>query len=134
MVEETTSELEIRKKKLELELRKVALPIELATYGLRGTLFGTFAGLFAIVVLAGISAFSERIQITGTQLCIMTAIIAVTVALYGAFVFQRSLSIAGQWGEKGISVRTAEKAVAKKIGKRKRAARRQRSLRRARGR
>ena len=95
---------EIRLKELEIQRREVELPIELASLGLRGTLAGAIVGFVTLMVFAGLSVFCEKAQITGTHLCIMTAIIATTVIMYGAFVFQRSAQIAATYRGTHVAV------------------------------
>lgn len=102
------AELELRRMELEIRAQEVTLPIELAKLGLRGALTGALAGCLMVIVLAGIAAFSDKAQITGLHLCIMMAIVAVAVALYGGFVFKRSLLISGDWKDKRLNVSTDE--------------------------
>lgn len=100
--------LELRRKELEIRQREVELPVELASLGLRGTLTGAIIGLVVLVALALISAFSDKAQITGTHLCILAGIICTTVVMFGAFVFQRSVSIAALWKGRRVEVGTVE--------------------------
>lgn len=101
-------EREIRLKELEIRRREVELPIELASLGLRGTLTGAIVGFVTLMVFAGLSIYSDKTQITGTHLCIMTAIIATTVIMYGAFVFQRSAQIAASYRDTHVAVGSAK--------------------------
>ncbi|MBI3821175.1 MAG: hypothetical protein HY289_00675 [Planctomycetes bacterium] len=100
-------ELALRRIELEIRNREVELPIELARLGLRGTLMGALAGAAILVILAIISAYSERAQITGTHICILAGIICATVVFYGAFVFQRSIQIAVD-KTKGVTASTTD--------------------------
>ncbi len=95
---------EIRLKELEIRRREVEMPMELASLGLRGTLTGAIVGFVTLMVFAGMSVLSEKAQITGTHLCIMTAIIATTVIMYGAFVFKRSAQIAASYRNTHVAV------------------------------
>jgi hypothetical protein len=88
------NELELKRLELEIERRKVELPMELASLGLRGTLTGALVGCGLILALAGRNLISDRVQVTGTHLCVFAGIICATVVAYGAFVFNRSLDIA----------------------------------------
>lgn len=96
-------ELTLRERELEIRRRAAELPVQLATLGLRGTMVGSIAGLVLVLALALISTASNRINITGTHLCIITGLICTTVVVYGAFVFQRSAQIAALWKDKGVS-------------------------------
>jgi hypothetical protein len=102
------SELEVRHKELETELRKAELSIELAKIGLQGTLVGALAGGMVVVMLALIGMYSDRIQITGLDLCIILGIVAAAVTFYGAFVFQQSLAIRGDWERKKVSIQSGQ--------------------------
>jgi hypothetical protein len=99
-------EQEIQLKELELRLREIEVSKELAQLGLRGALTGALAGCLMVIALAVIAAFSQKVQITGTHLCWMMGIVAVAVALYGAFVFNRSLGISGDFQKKRFDVKT----------------------------
>jgi hypothetical protein len=101
-------ELELRRLELEIKKRELELPVELAQLGLRGTLTGALAGCTVVLALAIIRAFSDRLDITGAHLCIIMGIVAIAVALYGGFVFQRSVTIGGRWKDNGLSVGTGE--------------------------
>ena len=103
----SNAELELRRLELENRKRELELPVELASLGLRGTLSGAIAGIVLLAILAGISTFSERSQISGAHICILAGIICATVALYGAFVFQRSLTVTARRDE-GVSVATGD--------------------------
>jgi hypothetical protein len=95
---------EIRLKELEIRRREIELPIELASLGLRGTLMGAIGGFVVLIVLAGLSVFSDKAQITGMHLCILAAIIATACVMYGAFVFQRSAQIAARYRDTYVAV------------------------------
>jgi hypothetical protein len=78
--------------------REIALEqIKLARYGLQGTLYGTFAALTAIVIIALAQVITGRNVVEGWAFSVMVIIIAVTVVFYGAFIFDRSLSLESKY-------------------------------------
>jgi hypothetical protein len=103
---------ELRLKQLDLKRRATELPVELAKLGLRGTLIGAIVGFVLLVTLALVSAFYPKVEINGWHLCILTGIICTTVGTYGAFIFQRSFSVAAKLGDKAVEVGTGKDAVA----------------------
>jgi hypothetical protein len=99
----TNVDLELRRLESQNRLREIELPFELAGLGLKGTLIGAVAGEVLVAILACIAVFAEQSRITGTHLCIITAIVGTTVGVYGAFVFKRSLDVSVS-NRKGVSV------------------------------
>jgi len=84
--------------------REIALEqIRLAKYGLQGTLYGTFAALTAIVIIALAQMITGRNVVEGWAFTVMVIVIAVAVVFYGAFIFERSLSLEGK--HKGFTFR-----------------------------
>jgi hypothetical protein len=103
---ELERDLKLREMELETRLREVELRVGLARTGLRGTLTGALVGFIMVLSLAGISAFFEQVQLTGTHLSIIVGIMAVAIVCYGAFVFERSLSIKGSLQDQSFETKT----------------------------
>jgi hypothetical protein len=86
-------------KKLELEqqheLKTLELQNQVANFGLQGTLWGTWAALAAIALIALVQIFFDRYVVQGFAFATMVGTIAIPVALYGAFIYNRTLSLAG---------------------------------------
>ena len=97
-------DMELKIKQLEAENKRDELRIELARLGLRGTLIGVICAFTLIAILVAISAFSEKVNITGTHLCIMIFMLSAAVISFGAFVFNRTAKITGQAGTNKIDV------------------------------
>jgi hypothetical protein len=102
--EPNTMDFELRKMELDIRMQEIKLPKELASLGLQGTLTGALAGGLLIFALAIISACVEQPQITGNHLCIMFGMLLATIALYGAYVFERSLNISTNMNTGSASV------------------------------
>ena len=74
--------------------REIALEqIKLARYGLRGTLYGTFAALTATVIIALAQLITGRNVVDGWAFTVMVIVMAIAVVFYGAFIFDRSLAL-----------------------------------------
>ena len=107
IVKEIESEdLELRRAALALSERQVALEekkaefaLQLAQYGLKGTLIGTIGGMTMVLVLTILALLSPELGITGIHIIVMVGIIGSIVAMYGAFVFNRSASFVARLGE-----------------------------------
>ena len=92
--------------------RELEIPCELTKYGLNGTLGGACGGLVLIGLLAWFATYAPKDVIAGNHLCVIATTICVTVVVYGAYAFERSVRIAALWN-KGLDA-----AVDKQISKR----------------
>jgi preprotein translocase subunit SecF len=97
-------------KRLELEqqheLKSLELQNQVANFGLQGTLWGTWAALGAIVLIALVQIFFNRYVVQGFAFATMVGTIAIPVALYGAFIYNRSLSLAAKMKSGEFSAKT----------------------------
>jgi len=105
-LERRRAELAISERRIALEEKQAELAIQLAQYGLKSTLFGTFAGFLFVLLLALLGYIAPEMGITGTHIVIMIAIMGSIVGIYGAFVFNRSASIAAKIGEHTFTAAT----------------------------
>jgi hypothetical protein len=80
---------------------------ELGRYGLKGTLYGAWAFAFLFLVIAVVQLWTDRYVVQGGWFVAMVAIVAVCVALYGAFVFNKSLSLSAKIGETAFGAETS---------------------------
>jgi hypothetical protein len=88
----------------EVVLAKHKLDYELARFGLGGTLYGSFAALLALVIIVLAQVITGRFVIEGWAFAAMASTIVIAVILYGAFIFNRFVSIEGK--TKGASFKT----------------------------
>lgn len=68
---------------------------QLAQTGLQGTLWGAWASLFTIVAIVALQVATNRYVLQGWPLAAMIIAIVVAVTFYGAFIFNKALSISG---------------------------------------
>jgi hypothetical protein len=79
-----------------LVLEKMKLDHELARYGLRGTLFGTFAALATMVIIFIAQVSTARNVVEGWAFTGMVLGIVFAVVLYGAFIHKSALTLEGK--------------------------------------
>ena len=84
-------------------LAKLQLDHQLAQLGLSGTLKGAVAALVAIVAIAVVQIWLDRYVVQGWSFAAMVAAIVVPVTFYGAFIFNRALTVSGSFGGTGGS-------------------------------
>jgi hypothetical protein len=77
---------------------------QLASLGLQGTLWGAWAALAAIFLIALVQVLFNRFVIQGWAFAGMVGAIVVPVALYGAFIFNRAITISGESGKDKQSI------------------------------
>jgi hypothetical protein len=87
----------------EIALVKLQNDYKLACLGLQGTLWGAWAALIAIVAIAAIQAVTDRHVVEGWAFFWMVAAIVVAVTFYGAFIFNRALSVSAKIERQGGS-------------------------------
>src|SRR5213593_2667838 len=95
---------EVRLKELELSLKETQLLVDLAKYGLRGTLFGAFAGMIFILLLTAPALWLNNYILTGWHICVITGLLSLAVILYGAFVFNQQVKIAASMKDSNINI------------------------------
>jgi hypothetical protein len=76
-----------------VELQRLDYNHQLASKGLNGTLFGACASVLAILVLIFAPAITGVQVVDGWQLVAIVAMLGAAVVFYGAFIFNRALSI-----------------------------------------
>jgi hypothetical protein len=86
------------------ESLKIRLDHELARFTLRGTLKAAFAGLGFMLIIALSQIFMGRNVVEGWAFAFMAVTVPILGILYGAFVFNRTISIEGT--VKGASFKT----------------------------
>jgi hypothetical protein len=94
-----------------VQLQKLEYDHLLASRGLNGTLYGAWASLLTIVLLIFAPAFTEKVVVTGWQLVFIVAFLAGAVVFYGAFIFNRALTITAEQTREGtmsLAARAAE--------------------------
>jgi hypothetical protein len=80
----------------EIALAKLQYDHQLARFGLGGTLYGAFASLCAIVVIDLAQIITGKYIVDGWAFAGMVAVIVIPITFYGAFIFNRALSIEGK--------------------------------------
>ena len=93
-----------------LEKKKAELTVQIAKYGLDGVLAGAVGGFLTVIGIAIAGVVSPSLNITGPHLTVMMAIIGATVAIFGAFIFNRSVSIVALIGEHKFEAATKNQA------------------------
>jgi hypothetical protein len=88
----------------EIVLVKLDNDHKLALRGLQGTLYGALGSLFAIIAIAVIQVLSGRNVIEGWAFAFMVLFFTAPVALYGAFIFNRTLNISAGIAKEGGTV------------------------------
>lgn len=101
-------EYELSIRRLQLEEKKIEPGVQLTQYGLKGTLTGAICGVVLVIVLALLGSFLPNLGITGLHITIIIGIICITVGIYGAFVFNRSASVAGRIGDNEFKAGTTD--------------------------
>jgi hypothetical protein len=97
----------MRESDLELARLKLNNDHQLGRYGLQGTLYGAFAALLAIVIIAVVQALTDRYIVRDWAFASMTAVIIIPVIYYGTFVFKRTLKVGTDLTNEGsFSLRT----------------------------
>ena len=87
-----------------VQLQKLEYDHLLASKGLNGTLYGAWASLLTIVFLIFAPTITERDVVTGWQLVFIVAFLVGAVVFYGAFIFNRALTItAGRTREGNVA-------------------------------
>jgi len=97
-------EIALVKLQNELALVKLQNDHKLACLGLQGTLWGAWAALIAIVAIAVVQVVTGRNVVEGWAFAAMVAAIVVAVTFYGAFIFNRALSVSAKIEKQGGSV------------------------------
>jgi len=97
-----------------VELTKLKYDHDLATLGLQGTLWGAWASLAAIVIIVVVQVMTQRYVLQGKSLAATVGIMAAAVTFYGAFVFNRALSVSAKMP--GISGEASSTSVGKGHG------------------
>ena len=92
----------------EIALAKLQFDHQLARFGLGGTLYGAFASLAAIVIIALAQIMTGRYVVEGWAFAGMVAVIVIPVTFYGAFIFNRALSVEGKIKGAAFKSRTGE--------------------------
>jgi hypothetical protein len=87
-----------------VELRRLDYNHQLAAKGLNGTLFGACASVLAILVLIFAPAVTGAHTVDGWQLVAIVALLGAAVVFYGAFIFNRALSIDLERTKDGIAL------------------------------
>lgn len=87
-----------------VELQRLDYNHQLASKGLNGTLFGACASVLAILVLIFAPAITGAHVVTGWQLVAIVALLGAAVVFYGAFIFNRALSLDLERTKEGISL------------------------------
>jgi hypothetical protein len=87
-----------------VELQKLDYNHQLAAKGLNGTLFGACASVLAILVLIFAPAVTGVHTVDGWQLVAIVALLGAAVVFYGAFIFNRALSITAERTKDGVSL------------------------------
>jgi hypothetical protein len=87
----------------EVVLAKLQYDHQLARLGLQGTLWGAWASLIAIVAIAVVQVTTNRYVIQGWAFAGMVAVIVVPISLYGAFIFNRALTVSAKVAAEGGS-------------------------------
>ncbi len=80
----------------DVEIERLKLANDLAHYGLRGTLYGAFAALAAVVIIAVAQMVTGKTVVDGWALTTLVFIIVLPITAFGAFVFKRAFSIEGK--------------------------------------
>jgi len=85
---------------------KLDLNHALARAGLRGTLFGAWATLIAIVLIVAIQTLTERYVLDGWPLASLAAVVVVSVIFMGGYIFSHAVKFGAQFGEgsKGVFI------------------------------
>src|SRR5262249_43991961 len=84
-----------------IALTKLKYDHDLATLGLQGTLWGSWASLGAIVIIVVAQVMTERYVLQGWPLAATVAVITLAVTFYGAFIFDRALSVSARVQSQG---------------------------------
>lgn len=76
-----------------IALAKLEYDYQIARLGLQGTLWGAWASLIAIVAIVAVQVITERYVVQDWAFATMVATIVLSVTFYGAFIFDRALTI-----------------------------------------
>src|SRR5260370_41347737 len=90
-----------------LDREKLRLDHELGRYGLLGTFYGAMGALFAVVIIAIAQIVSGRNVVEGWSFTALVGIIMVPVIAYGAFAFNRFVSMEAEYKYPAFTTRTA---------------------------
>jgi len=85
-------------------LAKLQYDYQLARLGLQGTLYGAWASLAAIVAIAVVQVAIDRYVVQGWAFVAMVAVVVVPVTFYGAFIFDRALTVSAKFEKEGGSI------------------------------
>ena len=88
----------------EIVLTKLQNDHQLAQLGLRGTLFGSVASLITIVMIVVVQVATDRHIVEGWAFAGMVAAIVLPVTFYGAFIFNRALTVSANVAAEGVSI------------------------------
>ena len=77
-------------------LEELRLANDLGRYGLKGTLYGTYAALLAIVIIALAQIVTGKTVVGGWAFTALVFVIVLPIVCFGAFVFNRVFSIEGR--------------------------------------
>src|SRR3954453_7052377 len=76
-----------------ISLKKLEYDYLIARVGLQGTLWGTWAALAALVIIVLSPMFTTRNVVSGSGLVVIVVVMVVAIVAYGAFIFDRALSV-----------------------------------------
>jgi hypothetical protein len=82
-------------------LAKLEYDHQLARLGLQGTLWGALASLAAIVTIVIAEVATERYVVQGLAFAAMVGLIVISVTAYGAFIFDRALTVSAKVDKEG---------------------------------
>ncbi|WP_338688318.1 DUF3892 domain-containing protein [Bradyrhizobium sp. 26S5] len=77
----------------EAEIERLRLVNDLGRYGLKGTLYGTWAALTAVVIIALAQMITGKTVVDGWAFTALVFIIVLPISAFGAFVFNRAFSM-----------------------------------------
>jgi hypothetical protein len=80
----------------DVEIERLKLANDLGHYGLKGTLYGAWAALAAVVVIALAQMVTGKTVVDGWAFTALVFIIVLPITAFGAFVFKRAFSIEGK--------------------------------------
>jgi hypothetical protein len=82
-------------------LAKLGYDHQIARLGLQGTLYGAWASLVAIVAIVIAQVATERYVVQGWAFATMVGLIVISVTAYGAFIFDRALTVSAKVDKEG---------------------------------
>ena len=82
----------------DIALARLKYDHDLAKEGLKGTLWGAWAALIAIVLITFMQIVYDRYVIKDWAFFGMVTIIAVAIMLYGAYIFKQAFRITTRYG------------------------------------